>query len=159
MVLGLDVHRDRADAVIVAAAEVAGRLALEVVDQRPGTDWVLGRLLELVERHRPRALVAPAFGQARALLEQAPAQGLALEGVRTPDYVTACQMFYDLTLERRLAHRGQETLDGAVRAAGKRTVAGAWAFGSRGDISPLAAAVVAAWRASRPHIVPRLIVG
>jgi hypothetical protein len=65
-------------------------------------------------------------------------------------------------IEGRLAHRGQGELDEAARVVGRRSVGESWVFGravSSGEISPLVAATVAAHRASRPHVVPRLIVG
>ena len=65
-------------------------------------------------------------------------------------------------IEGRLAHRGQAGLDDAARVVGRRKLGESWAFGravSSADISALVAAAIAAHRVSRPHIVPRIVVG
>ena len=90
------------------------------------------------------------------------AAGAPVEKYGTSDYTAACQTFYDLVMQTRLADRGQTELDAAAAAVGRRRAGESWAFGravSSADISALTAATLAAHRASRPHIVPRLIVG
>jgi hypothetical protein len=161
MAFAFDVHRDRAHATIAAASPVGPRVAVEIVEQRSGTAWVLPRLAELVDRYGAIAVVARNAGAARSLLDEAPFEGLRVDRAPAGDYQAGCQTFYDLTLEGRLAHRGQDVLDAAVAAAGRRPVGDSWVFGppAHRDISPLVAATLAAWRASRPHLVPKLVVG
>ncbi len=108
------------------------------------------------------AVVAPETGPARSVIEELAGAGEPGERYTAPSYTAACQTFYDLVIEGRLAHRGQAELDEAARVVGRRSVGESWVFGravSSGEISPLVAATVAAHRASRPHVVPRLIVG
>jgi hypothetical protein len=52
----IDVAPDRSTASIAAAGGRAdGRIHVELVDRRDGTDWVVSRMGELVERWRPVA--------------------------------------------------------------------------------------------------------
>jgi len=158
--LGFDVAHDRDSAAITAASTVGGRVAVELIELRPGTEWVLGRLRELVERWAPAGIVANNAGPARNLIEAAPAAGIDLDAYNAGQYVAACQTMYDLIAEGRLAHRGQAALDLAVAAAGRRNLAGSWAFGRQpkgSSIAPLVAATLAAHRASRPHLLPIII--
>ena len=106
--------------------------------------------------------MAAESGPARSVIEELARAGDPIEVYKAPTYTAACQTFYDLIVEGRLAHRGQAELDEAARVVGRRFVGDSWVFGravSSGEISSLVAAAVAAHRASRPHIVPRLIVG
>jgi hypothetical protein len=162
LVFGFDVAHDRGQSSIAAAGIAGERVVVELVDQRPGTDWLAPALAELRAKWAPLAIVATEAGPARSIVGELVAAGEAVEPYNTSNYLAACQMFYDLVSEGRLAHRGQVELDAAARAVGRRAVADSWAFGravSSADISALVAAAVAAHRVSRPHIAPRIIVG
>jgi Phage Terminase len=162
LVVGFDVALDRGQASIVAAGVAGERVLVELVACRPGVDWLAPALLELERRWSPVAIVASEAGPARSIVEELRAGGRRIEPYKAPSYSAACQVFYDLVIEGRLAHRGQAELDEAARVVGRRSVGESWVFGravSSGDISALVAAAVAAHRASRPHIVPKLIVG
>jgi hypothetical protein len=158
LVLAFDVELDRSSSAIVAAGSTSsGRLGVEVIEQRPGTEWVLPRLVTLAARHDPIAIVANGAGPAKSLVEQGPAAGVALETYNSTSYVAACQVFFDLVSSGRLSQRAERPLDLAVAAAGRRALGGSWVFGRAHPgavISPLVAAALAAHRASRPHLVP-----
>jgi hypothetical protein len=160
VVFGFDVAHDRGSAAIAASSITKGRVAVELTDIRPGTEWLIPRLIELRDRWSPAAIAANNAGPARNVIEAAPAAGLALDAYNAGQYVTACQTFYDLVAEGRLAHRGQGPLDLAVAGAGRRNLSGSWAFGRSprgGDIAPLVAAALAAYRSSRPHLLPVIV--
>jgi hypothetical protein len=162
LVFGFDVALDRSQSSIVVAGVVGDRVAVELVAQRPGVEWLVPALGELVERWAPLAVVANKSGPARSIVEELADAGVAIEGYGAGEYVAACQVFFDLVIEGRLAHRGQGELDDAARVVGRRKLGESWAFGravSAADISALVAACVAAHRASRPRIVPRIVVG
>jgi phage terminase large subunit-like protein len=162
LVFGFDVALDRSQSSIAVAGIEGERVLVELVDQREGTDWLGPALAELRRRWAPLSIVASEAGPARSILGELVGAGEAIEPYNASAYVAACQMFYDLVSEGRLAHRGQEALDAAARAVGRRAVADSWAFGravSSADISALTAATIAAHRASRPHIAPRIVVG
>ena len=111
----------------------------------------------------PLAVVANDSGPARSVVEALGRGRRARRGLRGgADYVAACQAFYDLVIEGRLAHRGQANSTRRLGSVGRRKLGESWAFGravSSADISALVAAAVAAHRAGRPHVVPRIIVG
>jgi hypothetical protein len=158
LVFAFDVELDRSSSTIAAAGSTSsGRLGVEVIEQRPGTEWVLERLDELAERHGPVAIIGNAAGPSKSLVEQAAGAGVAVEPYNSTGYVAACQVLFDLVSSGRLAHRGQAPLDLAVAAAGRRPLGGSWVFGRAHPgavISPLVAVTLAAHRASRPHLVP-----
>ena len=146
----------------MAAGLVGARVAVEVVDHRPGVDWIGPALEELRRRWSPIAVVANVTGPARSVVDELGRAGAGVDRYGAGDYAAACQTFYDLVLEGRLAHRGQAELDEAARVVGRRSAGDSWVFGraaSSGDISALVAGALAAHRVSRPHIVPRLVMG
>ena len=162
LVIGFDVALDRSQSSIVAASVEGERLVVELVACREGVDWLAPAIRELRERWAPLSIVANDSGPARSVVEALKAAGEPVEGYNASGFVAACQVLYDAVIEGRLAHRGQEELDEAARVVGRRKLGESWAFGravSSADISALVAAAVAAHRASRPHIVPRLVVG
>lgn len=162
LVFGFDVALDRSQCSIVAAGIQGDRVIVELVACRPGVEWLPAALAELRRRWAPVAIVANDSGPARSVVEELLAGGELVEPYSAGAFTAACQVFYDLVVEGRLAHRGQAELDAAARSVGRRKLGESWAFGravSSADISALVAAAVAAHRASRPHIVPRLIVG
>jgi phage terminase large subunit-like protein len=162
LVFGFDVAHDRSQSSIAVAGVAGERVVVELVEQRPGTEWLGPALADLRRKWAPLAIVANEYGPARSIVGELQALGEAIEAYNTSAYLAACQMFYDLVSEGRLAHRGQGELDAAARAVGRRAVADSWAFGravSSADISALVAAATAAHRVSRPHIAPRIVVG
>lgn len=137
--LGVAVSHDSRHAALV----VAGSGVLEVVDYRKGsgTGWVAERVAAVRER-QPVASVGLLAGSAAApLAEQIP------ECVAVP---TTAERVASLALVQGLGsvwwHRGQDSLDIAVRSARRRLSGEGWLWSSAlsaADISPLKAAVVA----------------
>ena len=161
LVLGLDVSLDRDRSSICAAGVVGDRVAVELVASRPGVDWLVPAVAELRRRHSPLAVVGVESSPARSVLEELVAAGDPVESYKAGAYSAACQVMFDLVVEGRLAHRGQPELDEAARIVGRRRAGDSWTFGravSSGDISPLVAATIAAHRASRPRLAPRIVV-
>ena len=146
---GLDVSPDRSHASIAAAGgRPDGRVHVELIERRAGTDWIAERLGELVSRHHPIGL---------ALDPGSPAGSLVTELTQLPvvpplllvtgrQYGQACGALFDDVSSRRLAHRGQPALDDAVIAARRRNIGDAWAWArpdAGPDPSPLIAATLA----------------
>lgn len=154
--LAFDVSPDRKFSAIGGAGWRAdGGRHLALVDHRPGTSWLVPRLLELVERHDPVAVVvdgaSPASSEIRALKQA----GLRVRSDADPsallvvlaaaDMGRACAGLYDATAGDApdAWHRGDQIVTAALRAAVPRDVGdGGWAFGRRRsdvDISPIVA--------------------
>ncbi|GGS87602.1 hypothetical protein GCM10010156_52630 [Planobispora rosea] len=141
----------------------------EVIDRRPGTDWLVERLVQLTERWRPVAIGLDLKGPAGSLLvdlEKAgivrpddpdrPARGqLAIPGAQ--DVAAACGQLADAVTQGTLRHIGQDVLTEAIRGAKTRPLGDAWGWGRRissVDISPLVAVTLARWAyETRAHLV------
>lgn len=142
---------------------------LEVVDRRPGTEWVVDRLVQLAERWRPVAIGLDTKGPAGSLLvdldkagigkpddPEAPERGdLAIPTAQ--DVAAACGQLVDAVTQGTVRHIGQDEVTAAIRGAKTRPLGDAWAWGRRistVDISPLVALTLARWAyESRAHQV------
>lgn len=141
----------------------------EVIDRRPGTDWLVARLVDLKTRWAPVAIGLDDKGPAGSLLVD-----LAKAGIKPPDvddqpkrgdlYIptaqdvaAACGQLVDAVTQQTFRHIDQEELEDAVKGAATRPLGDAWAWSRRiasADISPLVAVTLArrAWEA-RAHLV------
>lgn len=169
VVYAFEVSLDRKWSCIAAAgASSVHGTHVEIGENRPGTGWVIDRLLELQAAHTPTAIVCLPSGPAGGLLAEAETKGLKvgvpegrdakgelkLHTVTAGDYAQACAAAYDAITDHRWRHLGQGEFDKAVANAEKRKTGDTWVFDRRGDvdISPLTAATLAAWVSSLPVI-------
>jgi hypothetical protein len=157
--LAFDITPDRKIGSIVAVGpRPDGLLHTEIVDRRPGTAWMVPRLVELRRRWRPIAIGVDDRGPAAALLDE-----LAEHGIRKPlkaddparsdlvvtnaqEMARACGQFADAVRNGILRHIGQSELDAALAGARTRHLGDTWGWGRRAaevDISPLVAATLA----------------
>lgn len=149
-----------------AAPSTTGGTHVEIVENRRGTDWVVGRLAELVETHQPAMVLCYPAGPAGALLPECVRRGIGVgipESVGTAsepakyramtarDLQQAHAGFYDAVVAGSVRHIGQPELDAAVRGATWRGEE-ARVFDRRGevDISPLVCVAGAWWAAGLP---------
>lgn len=154
LVLTFDVAVNGADATIGAAwrPTPTSPARVDVIDSRPGSSWVVPRLLELRDRWRvtgpirydgagPNLAVADELR--RKLGEEAAAP------LNTRELVTACAAFLAAVLAGQLEHAGRRELDDAIASAARRNVGdGGWAYARRqsaATIAPLVAVTVAAY--------------
>lgn len=140
VVFAVDVSPDRSTASIVAAGwTLDGRLAVELVDRRPGVAWLEGRVGELDAKHDPKGWVMDAYA----------AVDLPVEPTLTSqaDVAEAFKRFVDAAVDGTLTHLGQQGLSDAVGSYKTRNLYGGLAVKSGGgDVSCLVAATLAAWR-------------
>lgn len=145
----IDVTPDRSRASIGTVGWRAdGRVHGEVVDDRAGTGWLIPRLLELVARWDPCALVVDAGSPAASLLPDIEEQGLEAEVTTTRAYANACGGFYDDATQDRFRYVDPTgVLSAAVDGAGQRPLGDAWAWDRRSTtpITPLVAVTLARW--------------
>jgi len=153
VVFAFDVSPDRSSSSIgVAGARDDGLPHVEVVDRRKGTGWVVGRIVDLVSRHGPAAVICDAAGPAGSLIAPLAAEQIEVEAVSAREYAQACGGFYDACEQAALRHLGTDELALAVQGAAQRPLGEAWAWkrkGSAVDISPLVAVTLALWGAQR----------
>lgn len=144
-----DVTPDRSSASIgVAGLRDDGLEHLELVERGRGTSWVVDRLVELVGRHRPVAVVCDGASPAAALLPALEENGVSVMVVTAREHANACGVLYDLVDERAARHLGQRPLREALMGAARRPLGDAWAWSRRSstiDISPLVAVTLAVW--------------
>ncbi len=169
--LAFEVSADRRWAQIAAAApSTLDGTHVEILENRPGTAWVVPRLVELRDRHDPAAIVCLPSGPAGALLPACETAGLTIglpngttpkgkpkhRAITAGDFAQACGAAYDDITEHRWRHIGQPELNKAVSGATKRTAGDSWVFDRRSgvDISPLSAVTLAAWASAKPEDSP-----
>ncbi len=146
--LAVDVSPDGAASISAAGARTDGLVHVEVIDSRPGTQWVVPRLAELVARWSPSCVVLDAGSPAGALLPDLDRYGLRVEKVAGREMAQAAVAFNAAVNQEQVRHIDQPHLNAAVAAARRRMVGDLWAFGRRGsfvDISPLVACALAHW--------------
>jgi phage terminase large subunit-like protein len=150
--------RDTAS-VAVASTRADGRMHVEIVAQRSGTDWVVPALVRLSRLWNPVAVAVASGSPAAALIDDLVAAGLRATGkeeprrgdlviVRSNDTVEACGQLADAMRQGTLVHLDQAPLTGAVNGARTRPVGDAWAWHRRGssvDVAPLMAVTLARW--------------
>lgn len=124
-----------------------------IVDHRPGTQWVVPRVIDLWERLKPTCVVIDTVGQAGSFIDELEEAGVRVVSPSGREFGQACGEFFAAVVpaedERAtLVHIGQQTLQSAVAQADTRKLTDMWAWSkanSVGDISPLVAATLARW--------------
>jgi hypothetical protein len=146
---GVDVAPDRSSGTIAAAGGRAdGRVHVELIERRDGTDWIPARIRELVERWRPSGVAIDPAAPAGSLLPSLALGSVPLSLCTGRSYGQACGAYFDDVATGRLAHRGQPALDDAVLGARRRSLGDAWAWArtpDAADPAPLIAATLARW--------------
>jgi hypothetical protein len=159
----VDVTPDRSHACIAMyGPRKDGTGHVELVDHRPGTQWIVERLRVLRDRWDPIAIGFDSKGPAGSLLldlekagferpptgsDEKPRRG-QLAVMNTVDAAAACGQFVDAVNQRSLRHIDQGPLSIAVAGAKTRPLGDAWGWARKAasvDISPLCAATVARW--------------
>ncbi|WP_031516792.1 terminase [Streptomyces sp. NRRL F-5123] len=159
--LAFDVSDARDYASIgVASLREDGRTHLELIDRRPGTEWLVPAVTRLTRLWRPLAVAVAGRSPAASLVDEMVAAGLRaptlsdepergdLVVLRQGDMIEACGQIADAIRQGRVAHLDQPPLTGAVNDARTRRAGDAWTLDRRSssrDISPLVAVTLAKW--------------
>ncbi|MGW1595257.1 terminase large subunit domain-containing protein [Streptomyces sp. NPDC002343] len=169
--LALDVSQDRKRAAISAASlRPDGKVHVEVVAYRPGTDWVVPAMAKLHRLWAPVAVAVASGSPAASLIDDLVAAGITvpedkaspmrgdLAVMRTGDTTEACGQLADAMNQGTIAHLDQVPLTAAVNGARTRRQGDAWTLdrtNSLVDISPLCAATFARWALliRGPHVL------
>ena len=132
---------------------------VEVIDHRPGSDWVAERVRELADR--AAVVVVDDYGPGHDLagrLADIPEVTAKLHPLRGPDVVSACYTFEAGLRERSLAWIASDFHERlrAAAASAERTPGRAWQFERRVGISqtPLYACVLARYVAAHDRPAP-----
>lgn len=145
----VDVALDRSRTSIgVAGMRSDVRVQVEVVEDRPGTSWVVERLKELTSSWSA-SVALDAGGPAASLLPDLLAAGVPVEQFTRSEVVQACGAFLDAVNDGTLAHLNDPVLNEAVDSArlkpGESVV---WTRKGAAQISPLYAVTLARWAAA-----------
>lgn len=160
LVLAVDTTPDRSYSCISAAGgNGAEQTHVEVTsidgvyDHRPGTQWVVPRLLKIFAALKPDAVVIDKASQAGSFITELEESGIEVITPVAREYAQACGEFYSGIVPRKgnepdIVHIGQRPLTHAVAGADKRDLSDMWAWSKRlssSDISPLVSCTLAAW--------------
>lgn len=142
---------------------------MEIIEHRPGTDWVIRRLVALRERWNPVAFCLDIKGPAGSLLTDLEKAGFAKpEDPENPVYgdlliltaseaAAGCGQLIDAVAQSKVRHLDQAPLNTAVAGAKTRPLGEAWGWGRKVsgiDISPLVAVTEARFAfEARAHLV------
>jgi hypothetical protein len=148
--LALDVAPDRSHGAVAAAWRDGATPAVDVLDARTGSSWLVERVEELAARWRADEVGVDAAGPALDIADALERRGrVKVRRYGGREYVAACSGFLASVDAGMLRHRGSPDLDTAVANAAQRPLGdGGWAWsrrGSSGSIAPLVAATVALW--------------
>lgn len=159
----VDVDPSGAVAAIAAAGTRYDNLRhVELIDHRPGTRWVVDRIVDLSDRWAPSAVAINPSSQAGALITDLEAAGIEVLKVSQRDYGQACAAFLadvhgdpldeeeeEADAGPRLRHPDQPLLTDAVAGATKSKPRGTselWTWNrtaSTVDLTPLVASTLA----------------
>lgn len=162
MAFAIDVAQDRSTSSISAAVtRPDGRVHLELLDRRAGTDWVVPAVVRLKELWDPLAVaVASSGAPAGSLIDDLVSSGITtpedreqphrghLAVMRTNDIVEACGQMADALRQGTVRHIDQGPLTAAINGARTRRNGDAWQLdrtGSLADVSPFVAVTLARW--------------
>lgn len=167
MALGIEIAPDLSSAAVAAAGrradgrghgEITG--TAETPDHRPGTGWLVGRVVELAAGYDPVVVALKASGQSRSIVADLVEHGFE---VVTPgkdpaadkrpvwilgssEYAAACGALVREVNDGGWHHLGQGPLDDAAEGARTRPLGEGYAWSQRNsaaDICPLVAVTVA----------------
>lgn len=147
IVLAVEASIDGSAASLVVADRYG---AVEVVDNRPGVDWVPGRVFEVWKRHRCRVVI-DSRGPAKQFLQPLRLAGVPVEELSTGQVAEAAIVFLSRVADRSLRVRPSAVLDLAVEAGRRRWSGEQWFWARKdagSDVSPLVAASLAVFMAA-----------
>jgi len=127
-------------------------MSVQIVERRPGTSWVIKRMVELDAEHDNCGFVIDAAGPAGNLIDDAEDAGLIVWQPTARDVAHSARDFraavgVEVGDVPYLRHYDEDDLTDAATAAGRRPLGDAWTWQRRDDtdISPLEAASLAVW--------------
>lgn len=142
--------RDRARSAIVAAWREPSdpRMRWRVIDERPGTSWLAGRVAQLIDERDPIAVGYDRFGPATDVGDELLRDGYELRSIGYAEMATACIGVLAAVADERLVYAAHGALDDVAERAGKKELGDRWVWslrGSAGSIAALVAGTIAGW--------------
>jgi hypothetical protein len=147
-VLAIDIDPDRTEASIVMYGVRADGVGhSELIERSQGTAWVIPRLIELRDKHKPLAIVIGGNSPAAALGPDLVRAGVEPLFATQTDYARACGAYRDAVTDGSLRHIGQVELTASMGAVKARNSGDAFVWDRRGgkSITAAVAATLARW--------------
>ncbi len=142
----VDVSEDSGwSSIGMAGVRPDGLVHVELIENRPGTDWLPNRVAELLARHGGQVLV-DGSSPAGFLLPVLGARGCDVRVVSSREHSQACGLFLDGVSAKSIVHIGQAQIASALGGAKKRNFGDAWVWARRSsgvDITPVVAVTLA----------------
>lgn len=148
VVFGFDTNPEGTwSSIAVAGMRLDKKIHTELVDRQRGVNWLVDRMVGLVEDWEPIRIVVDAMSPATAMISRMAERGLEIEVTNTTAFGRYCGNYFDLYDSGQLRHIGQPELTAAAQIATKRIIGegGLWAWARKDstDIAPLVASTVA----------------
>lgn len=143
---GVEINAERTKSSITAAIRRPdGLVQLESIDYRPGTAWVLDRLVALNADWGPVGIALNPSAPAGSLIQGLQAEGIEPVLISGREEAQACGAFYDALMDKRVRHGNQAPLNIAAEQVVKRPMGEAWVWHRRtqADIGPFNGATLA----------------
>lgn len=149
--LVVDVSPDRSWSCIGVAGKSESRddTTLVLCHSAPGTDWVAGKVAELVKTRDVAEVGIVMTGQAKSIQAELVKEGIEFVKLTSQDMGSACGAFQEAVKSRKVSHVGQAELDKALDNAKTRYMGETQLWDRRDqeiDISPLVACSAAYYR-------------
>ena len=141
-----DVSPERHGSIAVSGRNEHYRFQTEIHDHRPGTGWMVDRIVEMDDRGVFAEWVCDAVGPASSLILELKERGVNVRTMNATEHGQAWGRFVDMVNDDELDHLGDQALRDAIRGAKARPIgdgAPAWARkNSSVNIAPLVAATL-----------------
>lgn len=162
LVLAVDVSPNRSTAAVsLAGMRPDGLWHVELDEHRKGVDWVPGWIEQRATKNKLHAVV---IDEMSGLVEtdkrgdhylKGTTLKVTLAAAEGRDMAKACATYFDAVMTGAVRHTDQPQVNVALSVAGKRTVAGAWAWNRRdedSDITPIVSQTLALWGAQNDQV-------
>ena len=145
VVLAVEISPERDAATVVAARAMGVFVAVEVIAQRVGVDWVADYVTEMARHHSARVIVDN-YGPASTFIPALEQARVKVHKATSHDVADAAGSFVDAVVARRIGHVGDIRFQEAITGLSRRQRGDRWVFDrQRGDITPIVAASLAVW--------------
>ena len=148
--LAFDISPQHRASIAACGKRDDGLWGVEVIDRRPGTSWLVGRLVELEAKHSPLEIVCDGKGLSASMHQAIESTGVKIRRLTTDELAQSCVRFVDAVSEKTMRHPGGNVLWNCIRGAATRPLSDRWIWSRRSstvDISALVATTMALWSA------------
>lgn len=132
---------------VAGPSGTAGKTHLELIERRPGVDWLLARGLELKAKHGKIPFVVDDHGPAASLIEEMRKARLNVIGLKVSECADATEQFIDGVQAGVYIHGPQPEVDDAILGLKPRTFGDRLLLGRKPSTTDITAIEVLAFAA------------